>query len=130
MLPEGLSPVGYAFALAYLENGFNATAAYRQTHPKAKQSTCEVNSCRLLRSARVLAFLKDKLEDAWRPLHMGADQALGRIALLASDAEDDRVKLAALRTILEQAGKLKTLPQSVDALAAALRADLEAHKNA
>lgn len=36
-------------------------------------------------------------------------------------------KSAALRTILEQTGKLKTLPDSIDALAEAIKADLEAH---
>jgi Terminase small subunit len=129
MLPHGLTPLHHTFALTYLENGFNATAAYRATYPKAKQRTCEVNGHGLLRLAKVRAFLKERLEDAWRPLHMGADEALGRIALLASDDPDSRVKLAALRTVLEQAGKLKTLPQSVDALAAAIRDDYERHKN-
>jgi len=38
-------------------------------------------------------------------------------------------KTVALRTILEQTGKLKTLPDSIDALADAIKQDLEAHAN-
>lgn len=47
------------------------------------------------------------------------------------DYEKGKIKLvskhAARRMILEQTGKLKTIPDSIDALAAAIRQDLEDH---
>ena len=109
--------------------------------------------------------MNQRLEYAWRPFQMGGDQALARIAMIASsdirDLYDEKgallpthlwpdhiapcvrsVKegpygksitlespLQALRIILEQTGKLKPPDQGFDALAAALRANLEAHKD-
>ena len=68
----------------------------------AKQSFRRCDSVdvrhRMLRNAKIRAWLNLRLEDAWKPLQMGGEQALGRVALLASDSEDERIKLAALRT--------------------------------
>lgn len=128
--PDDLKPAQRTFALEYLGNGFNATGAYKKAYPKANQATAEVQGHRSLRLPKVRAFLNGHLENAWKPLQMGGEEALGRVALLASDDPDSRVRHAALRTILEQTGKLKTLPGSIDALADALRHDIETHKSA
>lgn len=91
----GLTIRQHTFCLAYLENSFNATQAYLTSHPGCGNETAQVNGHRTLRTAKVRAFLNDRLEAAWEPLQMGGSQALARVALLASDAPDDRVKLAA-----------------------------------
>lgn len=127
-VPDGLNGAQRVFALAYLGNGFNASAAYREAHAGVTDGTARTEGSRTLALPNLRAFLSSRLEAAWKPYQMGGEQALGRVAVLAAGAPDDRVKLAALRTILEQTGKLKNLPDSIDALAAALRADLEAHK--
>lgn len=123
----GLVPEQAAFCLAYLENGFNATLAYRETHPTCTVEAAQVAASRTLRLAKVRTFLNEHLERVWKPLQMGAEEALGRIAVLAEDTTDERVQLAALRTILEQRGKLKTPGASLDALAEAILRDRERH---
>lgn len=125
---DGLQPQQRTFCLLYLANGFNATAAYKESHPGVGEDAARANGSRSLRIANIRAFLNTRLEGAWKPLQMGGEQALARVALLAEDSVDERVKLAALRTILEQSGKLKSIPDSIDALAAAIRADQEKHK--
>lgn len=128
---DGLQDQQRAFCLRYLENGFNATLAYRDTHPNVKDDNvaCAAAS-RALRSVSIRAFLNPRLEAAWRPYQMGGEQALARVAELAADDPDSRVRLSALKVILEQSGKLKSMPDSIDALAAALRDDILAHKDA
>lgn len=125
-----LLPQQRKFCLIYLENGFNATDAYLKSHGGCSKATAMVNGCRALRITKIRAFLKERLENAFRPYQMGGEQALAMVAMLAEDTADERVKLAALKVILEQTGKLKSIPDSIDALAAALRADVAAHGNA
>lgn len=117
----GLTVAQHTFCLAYLENGFNATQAHLTAHPNATLEAAQVSGHRTLRLAKVRGFLNERLEQAWKPLQMGGDQALARIAFLVEETKDDRVRLAALKVILEQTGKLKAHPQSVDALAEILR---------
>lgn len=99
-------------------------------HPAAKEGTAAVEGYRCLRNPKIVAFLNPLLEEAWKPFQMGGEQALARVGAMAVNALDARVRLAALRTILEQSGKLKSVPDSIDALAAALRKDFETHKTA
>jgi phage terminase small subunit len=124
---SGLTPAQYTFCLAYLENGFNATQAYLIAHPNAGGATARTEGARTLAKPDIREYLSDKLEAAWERLRMGGDEALARIAMIAREAPDDRVKLAALKVILEQTGKLKPSSQGVDALAEALRQDYKAH---
>lgn len=160
---SGLTPAQYVFALAYLDNGFNARRAYLTAHPGAAVSTAGSEGHRALNNPKLRAYLNHRLEDAFRPLQMGGDEALARIAMIASsdirDLYDEKGKLLpthlwpdhiapcvrsvkdgphgkaitlesplqALRIILEQTGKLKAPDGGLDALAAALRADLENH---
>lgn len=127
---DSLNPAQRVFCHAYLENGFNGTRAYMTAHPDCKEATAAVEAHRSLRNPKIVNFLNPLLEAAWKPYQMGGEQALARVGVMAASALDARVRLAALRTILEQSGKLKSIPDSIDALAAALRADLEAHKDA
>lgn len=127
---DDLTTAQRAFAILYLENGFNARRAYMDSHPGCTLGTGGVEGHRLLHHPKVRIFLNTRLEVAWKPYQMGGEQALGRIGVMAMAATDPRVRLAALRTILEQTGKLKSIPDSIDALAAALRADIEAHGGA
>jgi hypothetical protein len=62
--PAKLTHVQELFALAYLANGYNATAAYRAVHPKCSQRTAEVNGSRLLRKAEVHAFIEREQKHA------------------------------------------------------------------
>lgn len=64
------------FALEYLANGYNATAAYRSVHPKCSQRTAEVNGSRLLRKAEVRAFIEHEQKERTKRLRMDADEAL------------------------------------------------------
>jgi hypothetical protein len=78
------------FALEYLANGYNATAAYRPVYPKCSQRTAEVNGSRLLRKAEVAAFIEWERRARVKRLHMDADEALMRVSL---DARADLRKL-------------------------------------
>lgn len=158
---EALTPQQQVFCLAYLENGFNATRAYMAAHPSVSYQVAQTEAWRNLRKPKIAAYLRTRLDEAWKPLAMGGDEALARIAFMAKadirclftaagvlkkphewpeeiaelveavEFDKGKVKLAskgfALRIILEQTGKLKTLPDSIDALAEAIKADLVAH---
>lgn len=124
---RALTPAQHTFCLEYLNNGFNATQAHLTAHPTAALTTCATEGHRTLRLPKILAFLNPQLEAAWKPLQMGGEQALARVAILAGSDRDSRVRLAALRTILEQTGKLKSLPAAVDELAEAIKADIARH---
>jgi len=41
--PDTLTPAQFAFCLAYIANGFNATAAYRAAYPKVGAATAATN---------------------------------------------------------------------------------------
>jgi hypothetical protein len=83
-VPDGLTPALHVFALAFLENGFNARRAYLTAHPKAAVSTAGTEGHRALNNPKVRAYLSQRLEDAFRPFQMGGDQALARVAMIAS----------------------------------------------
>lgn len=161
----GLTIGQYTFCLGYLENGFNASAAYRSAYPSANEMTARVEGNKHLTKPAIRAFLNPKLEAIWKPMQMGGEEALARIARIATfdirrlfnerdellpvkDWPDDVAGVvtsiqdgpygrkltiekphAALRTILEQTGKLKGRENSIDALAEALRADYERHSD-
>jgi len=74
--PSKLTQVQELFALEYLANGYNATAAYKTTHPRCAQRTAEVNGSRLLRKAEVRAFIEHEQNERKRRLRMDADEAL------------------------------------------------------
>jgi phage terminase small subunit len=152
-----MTPAQHIFCLAYVENGFNARAAYLVAHPSVTIATAGSEGHRTLNNPKVRLFLNDQIEAAHKPLAMGAQQALARLANIATfdvrelfdeqskllpvadwpdsvrscirgiQADGGRVTLEsplqALRTVLEIAGKVRSVGDSVDALADAIRAD-------
>ena len=75
----GLTPAQYVFALAWLENDFNATQAYLKAHPKATENTASVEGARTLANPKVKAFVRAQLEEAWGPLEASAAEVVGRL---------------------------------------------------
>lgn len=71
------------FALEYLTNGHNATAAYQATHPQAKRSTCGVEGHKRLKKPLIAAFIKQQMAEREQRLIMEADEALAGITLHA-----------------------------------------------
>jgi phage terminase small subunit len=67
------------FALEYLTNGQNATAAYQATHPKAQRSTCRTQGTRALAKPHIAAFLRQQIAEREQRLIMEADEALAGI---------------------------------------------------
>jgi hypothetical protein len=80
---EKLTHGAERFALEYLANGYNATAAYRSVHPKCSQRTAEVNGCRLLRKAEVQTFIEREQDERGKRLRMDGDEALIAISRMA-----------------------------------------------
>jgi len=152
-----------AFALAYLANGHNAGRAYLYVHPGITSPAAWTGGWEWLRRPEVQGFIRVELQKAWGNLEMAAQEALGRLALMARatldmalDEEGNLLepacwppelkeaakswerksgkvvlgdKLAALRVVLELAGKLRNpVSESVDLLAAALVEDRERRK--
>jgi hypothetical protein len=75
-LPKGLTPAQYTFALAYLENGFKAAAAYLEAHPGVTSATARVEGSRTLADPDVRAFVDWRLEQHWGPLQMRGEEAV------------------------------------------------------
>lgn len=64
------------FALEYLANGYNATAAYRTVHPKASDTTAATQGYRCLRKPQIAAFIAREQKERRARLRMDADEAL------------------------------------------------------
>ena len=65
------------FALEYLANGHNGTAAYRTVHPKCRSNnTAAVQAHRLLRKPKIAAFIQREQKARMNRLRMDADEAL------------------------------------------------------
>ncbi len=95
--PSDLTPAQHQFALEYVCNGFNATAAYRAAHPNVTYATARMEGSRCLAHPCVRAFLDPQLQSRWKALQPDGDEALGRIAL---DARAD------LRLLFDEKGEL------------------------
>ena len=80
-VPSGLYGSQYEFCLHYLANGFNASAAYRSTHPGVTNGTSRVEGHRTLANPNVQAFLAQQIKDRWKARQMDGDEALGRVAM-------------------------------------------------
>lgn len=66
------------FAYAYVRNGCNATAAYREIKPGVKDSTAQANGHRMLRNAKVQQFLAPLLEALMEKNQVDAEWVLAR----------------------------------------------------
>jgi phage terminase small subunit len=54
------------FVSEYIVNGFNGCKAYQAVYHTVNKKTCEVNSCRLLRIAKVKEFLESELKELFK----------------------------------------------------------------
>ena len=65
------------FALEYLRNGHNATAAYKLVYSRCKNSnTAAVQAHRLLRKPKIAVFIQQEHDARTKRLRMDADEAL------------------------------------------------------
>ena len=78
--PGGLTVAQYAFALAYVGNGFNAAAAYRAAHPNVTNGTASVEGHRTLVNPKLRKHISERLDEHWKAEHMNGDEALARVA--------------------------------------------------
>lgn len=97
VIPESLEPAEFAFCLEYLANGFNATQAYQKSHPQANAMTARTEGYRCLTKPHIRAHINEQLEKAWKPLQMGGEQALARVA---------RIAAADIRDLYDEKGEL------------------------
>lgn len=105
------------FALHYVANGFNATAAYKSVHPGVTDGTARVEGSRTLAKPNVREAIAARLEHRWRGLHVSGDEAL---ALVANDARVD------LRLLVDEHGRrlaLKDWPDELQTSVEALEFD-------
>jgi phage terminase small subunit len=75
-----LTVAQYHFCLSYLANGFNARAAYLSAHPDVTLGTAGVEGHRSLNNPKIREFIKSRLDDIWKPLHMTDNEVLARVA--------------------------------------------------
>lgn len=105
---EQLTMAQREFCLHYLANGYKAGPAYRASHPTCKSANAVwVNGHRMLRNAKVVAFISITLVAGWKRLQMDADEALARLSM---DARAD------IRLLFGRDGKLlppHTWPDSI-----------------
>lgn len=75
-----LKPQHKLFALIYLANGGNATAAYDEVYPgKRKPNVTHVNASRLLSLAKVKAFIEARGERVLQAQEATAEEAMAAI---------------------------------------------------
>lgn len=74
-----LTLVQETFALAWLANGFNASAAYRASHPAASVPTSSVEGCRLLAHPKVRAYLEPLIKEQLDARKIDAEEALANL---------------------------------------------------
>jgi phage terminase small subunit len=70
------------FALTYIANGYNATAAYRDTHPAVSPGAARVEAHRLITKPNIWAFIEQEKKTRFDRLRMGPDEALGLISMV------------------------------------------------
>lgn len=73
-----LNKAQQVFVSEYLKL-FNATAAYLIAYPKSKRDSARANAARLIAEDNVKAEIQSRLDE----IHMGADEALKRLADMA-----------------------------------------------
>lgn len=110
----GLTAAQYEFCLAYLRNGFNATAAVRDAYPDVtSDAAARAMGSENLTKPNIRAFLAPKMIEHWKSLQMDGEEALARVAL---DARAD------LRALYNQDGKPLPPHQWPDDLANSIEA--------
>ena len=107
-LPDGFTPAQYEWALTYLANGFNASAAAQHAYPNVAKKNVRQVGYENLTKPYIRAWILAQLEDRWKGLHMGGEEALARVA---GDARAD------IRMLFDAAGKLLPPHQWPDEIA-------------
>lgn len=110
---KGLSTRHKLFALEFLANGRNATAAYRSAYPSCRTDrACEVNGSRLLRKAEVSEFIDARTVKVVEQMEYTADKA---IADIGRSAQVD------IRKLFDTEGKLLPISKWPDDVADAVK---------
>jgi hypothetical protein len=116
------------FALEYLANGYNATAAYKVTHPRCRSANAAaVEAHRLLRKPKIATFIQHEQQARNRRLRMDADEATRR----RGDLRTVETELERLTAAIASGGDIPALLAAVrerEAARTALRAQMEALK--
>ena len=76
------------FANEYINNGGNARLAYKAIKPKVKDSTADVNGCRLLKNTKVKAIIKKLQEDTEEKALITRAEVIDSLKRIAKKAED------------------------------------------
>jgi phage terminase small subunit len=102
------------FALEYLAKQGNGAAAYRASHPKCRSAAAAaVGAVRMLRIAKVQAFIEQEQVARQKRLRMTADEAL---YLVSCDARAD------IRELFDDKGRLLPMAQWPDSIAVSVKA--------
>lgn len=112
-VPPNLNCSQFMFCLAYVANGFNATAAYRAAYPDASPRSARELGHRLLTKVDIRAFLVIHVTQRWEALQMSGDEVLVRLALVAR---------ADPRLLFDDTGQLLSPHQWPDEIALAVEA--------
>ena len=107
-LPEGFTPAQYEFAITYLANGFNASAAARVAYPNQTAASALSQGYENLIKPHIRQWILAQLEDRWKATHMSGDEALSRVS---SDARAD------IRMLFDAEGKMLPPHQWPDEIA-------------
>jgi len=92
------------FVAAYFANGLNATQAYLAIKPNVKQTTAEVEGCKLLRNPKVAALVAEHEKTMREKFKIDEEQVLREAA---------RIAFFDIRKLFRSDGTLK-LPQEWD----------------
>jgi len=111
-IAEGLTLKQIEFALNWLANGYNATAAYKAAHPEVTSGTARIEGHRTLAKPNIRAWLLSQLESRWAQYEMSADEASARVAM---DARAD------IRLLFDTKGRILPPHEWPDEIASSVR---------
>lgn len=80
---KSLTPYRKRFCLLYIQNGRNASAAYREIFPNARTSTVRQQAYLMIHEPEVEAEIERLTQEQLTREQMGADEALARMARIA-----------------------------------------------
>lgn len=110
---KALRPQHKVFALTYLANGRNASAAYREAYPgKKTDRVCESAGHRLLRNVEVARFIEERTGAVLEQLEYDGDQAIRDIGKHATYD---------IRQLFDKDGRLLPVHQWPDEVADAVK---------
>ncbi len=91
------------FVEAYITNGFNAAAAYRQVFGEKKSKPSYPYT--LLKKPEIAAYIEDRRNEVYDSLKIDAKRVMQEIAEIAFDKTDDKAILSAKLKALELLSK-------------------------